>query len=100
MFAAEGGYADVVQNLLDAGANPNRVTAEGDSALEFARQNDNPMVIQMLETLIQLFLGMMEYGAKTQTLGLMMSKIVTYVLGITPFVVMDLTLQQLILRMD
>lgn len=49
MFAAEGGYVDVVQKLLDAGASPNRVTAEGDSALEFARQDDNPMVIQMLE---------------------------------------------------
>lgn len=50
MTAAAEGLVDVVQVLLDAGADPDLTDKDGDTALKFARQNGHAEVVALLES--------------------------------------------------
>lgn len=50
MFAAAGGHAEVVQTLLDYGANASLQDKDGDTALDFARNNSHTEVVKLLES--------------------------------------------------
>jgi ankyrin repeat protein len=50
MYAAMHNHVQVVKALLDAGANPQRSTANGDNALSLSRTMDAVYSIEVLET--------------------------------------------------
>ena len=49
MFAAAEGHADIVQMLLDQGADPNLRDIDGESALKFATDQNHQGVIAVLQ---------------------------------------------------
>lgn len=53
MFAAAEGNLDVVEVLLNAGADPGLKDIDGDSALSFARQNGHTSVVAMLDVVAE-----------------------------------------------
>jgi ankyrin repeat protein len=48
MFAAQAGWPDIVQTLLDAGANPKAKNAFGRTALMLAAEEENNDIVRML----------------------------------------------------
>ena len=49
MTASAEGLADIVSLLLGAGADRNIKDVDGDTALDFARQNSHTEVVELLE---------------------------------------------------
>lgn len=49
MFAAAEGHVEVVRTLLAHGANPSLEDEDGETALDFARDNDHADVVELLE---------------------------------------------------
>jgi ankyrin repeat protein len=49
MLAAQDGNEDVVQALLDRGANPQTCTPDGRNAVQFAREQGHETVVQALQ---------------------------------------------------
>lgn len=49
MFAAAEGQVDVVRTLLEHGADPSLEDEDGETALDFARDNGHTEVVQLLE---------------------------------------------------
>ena len=48
-FAAREGHADVVRLLLEHGATPDFVDADGERPIDFARQEGHSQIVRLLE---------------------------------------------------
>lgn len=57
MLACKAGRIDIVQLLLDHGADINATNANGDNALAIARESGNTDIVNLLETYQQALAG-------------------------------------------